>query len=81
MKRRKINIVVTSGSYANASYNQTLKDLIDAAGDEGILNVFAAGNNGMNNDQIGLYPCGYNSPSIISVANSTRDDVLAPNSC
>ena len=37
MKRRKINIVVTSGSYANASYNQTLKDLIDAAGDEGTL--------------------------------------------
>ena len=81
MKRRGVNIVVTSSSYYNASYSRELKDLIDAVGNEGILNVFAAGNNGMNNDEIGLYPCGYNSPSIISVGNSMRDDMLAPASC
>jgi len=81
MKRRGINIVVTSSSYSNASYSQTLKDLITAVGNEGILNVFAAGNNAMNNDDIGLYPCGYNLPDIISVGNSTSADVLAAASC
>jgi subtilisin family serine protease len=81
MKRRGVNIVVTSSSYFNASYSQTLKDLIDAVGNEGILNVFAAGNNSMNNDDIGIYPCGYNSPSIISVGNSTSAEVLAAASC
>lgn len=77
MKRRGVNIAATSNSYGTAAYSQAVKDAIDAAGNEGILNVMAAGNNTMNNDQITLYLASYNSPSIISVAASTPDDALA----
>ena len=76
MKRRGVNIVAVNASWLMASYSQPLKDAIEACGEEGILNVFAAGNNGMNNDQVGLYMCGYNLPSIISVAASDQSDAL-----
>ena len=81
MKRRGVNIVATSASSSLPSYSQALKDAIDACGREGILTVFPAGNSGMNNDQVGRYMGGYNSPSILSVAFSGQDDALDPASC
>ncbi|MEW6126768.1 MAG: S8 family serine peptidase, partial [Acidobacteriota bacterium] len=78
MKNRGINIRVTSNSWGGApeaaSYDQALKDAIDAAGNAGVLNVFAAGNNGSNNDSTPFYPATYNSPSIVSVASSDSAD-------
>ena len=43
MKRRGVNIRVTSNSYSLPIYSQALKEAIAAAGDEGILTVVAAG--------------------------------------
>lgn len=80
MKERGINIRVTNNSYAGCDeacgYDQATKDGIDAMGAAGILNVFAAGNNGWNNDAAAApaYPAYYDSPSILSVASSTSTD-------
>ena len=46
----------------------------------GVLVVCSAGNAGTNNDTRRHYPCGYDLPNIISVANSTPSSVLSPSS-
>ncbi len=78
MKNRGVNIRVTNNSWGGApeaaAYDQALKDAIDAAGNAGILNVFAAGNSNSNNDLAPFYPASYNSPSILAVASSTEID-------
>ncbi|MEQ1762515.1 MAG: S8 family peptidase [Pyrinomonadaceae bacterium] len=80
MKNRGINIRVTNNSYAGCDeacgYDQATKDALDAMGNAGILNVFAAGNNGWNNDTVPApaYPAAYTSPSILTVASSTSTD-------
>ncbi len=83
MKNRGINIRVTNNSYAGCDeacgYDQATKDALDAMGNAGILNVFAAGNNGWNNDTVPApaYPAAYTSPSILTVAASTSTDARA----
>jgi len=79
MKNRGVNIRVTNNSYADCpeacGYDQATKDALEALGDAGILNVFAAGNNsGRNIDTQPLYPASYNLPSILAVASSTSTD-------
>src|SRR5262249_19194324 len=78
MRNRGINIRVTSNSWGGApeaaGYDQVLKDAIDAAGNAGIVNVFAAGNNGRDIDSSPSYPASYDSPSIISAASSDNSD-------
>lgn len=78
MKLRGVNIRVTNNSYGGCSeacgYDQATKDAIDAMGDAGILNVFAAGNNRTNNDTTPFYPGSYTSPSIIAVGGSDQND-------
>lgn len=78
MKLRGVNIRVTNNSYGGCDeacgYDQATKDAIDAMGDADILNVFAAGNSGTNNDAIPFYPASYDSPSIVSVGGSDQDD-------
>ncbi|MEO8649042.1 MAG: S8 family serine peptidase, partial [Acidobacteriota bacterium] len=78
MKGRGVNIRVTNNSYGGCpeacGYDQATKDALDAMGDAGILNVFAAGNDARNSDVNPAYPASYTSPSIISVANSTSAD-------
>lgn len=80
MKLRGVNIRVTNNSYGGCleacGYDQATKDALDAMGDAGILNVFAAGNAGVNNDTTASpsYPAVYTSPSILSVASSTSTD-------
>lgn len=78
MKNRGINIRVTNNSYSGCDeacgYDQATKDALDAMGDAGILNVFAAGNNNTNNDTTAApaYPATYTSPSVLAVAASTN---------
>src|SRR5437867_1939730 len=49
MKNRDVNIRVTSNSYGvDDAPSQAMRDAIDAAGNAGILSVFAAGNNSRN---------------------------------
>jgi thermitase len=80
MKLRGVNIRVTNNSYAGCleacGYDQATKDALDAMGDAGILNVFAAGNANTNNDVNpgGSYPSVYTSPSVLAVASSTSTD-------
>ncbi|HTH51467.1 MAG TPA: S8 family serine peptidase [Pyrinomonadaceae bacterium] len=78
MKRRGVNIRVTNNSYGGCTeacgYDQATKDAIDALGNAGILNVFAAGNNNSNNEVTPFYTASYNSPSIVSVAASDSWD-------
>ncbi len=78
MKNRGVNIRVTNNSYGGCNeacgYDQATKDAIDALGNVGILQVFAAGNNNQNIETAPFYPASYNSPGILSVAASDRDD-------
>ncbi|MGI8408493.1 MAG: S8 family serine peptidase [Pyrinomonadaceae bacterium] len=78
MKNRGVNIRVTNNSYGGCDeacgYDQATKDALDAMGNAGILNVFAAGNNNRNVDNDPFFPASYTSPSILSVANSTPFD-------
>jgi subtilisin family serine protease len=78
MKNRGVNIRVTNNSYGGCteacSYDQATKDAIDALTAVGILNVFAAGNAGVDNDVTPFYPSSYNSPGILAVGGSDQND-------
>ncbi|MEP6848502.1 MAG: S8 family serine peptidase, partial [Acidobacteriota bacterium] len=78
MKNRGVNIRVTNNSYGDCpeacGYDQATKDAIDALGDAGVLNVFAAGNANNNNDLSPFFPATYTSPSILAVAASDSND-------
>ncbi|MEO7672783.1 MAG: S8 family serine peptidase [Pyrinomonadaceae bacterium] len=78
MKERGVNIRVTNNSYGGCDeacgYDQATKDAIDALGNTGVLQVFAAGNDGRNIDNQPFFPASYTSPSILSVANSNSSD-------
>jgi serine protease len=41
------------------------------------LFVFAAGNDGANNDAVPRYPCNYRAPNVLCVAATDRNDQLA----
>lgn len=83
MKLRGVNIRVTNNSYGGCDeacgYDQATKDAIDAMGEAGILNVFAAGNSGINTDVTPFYPASYASPTILSVGGSDSNDNRAFN--
>jgi subtilisin family serine protease len=61
----KMGVRVTNISWAGPEYDQALKDAIDKSS---MLYVAAAGNEGVNNDQVPSYPANYDSPKVISVA-------------
>ncbi|MBN1764683.1 MAG: S8 family serine peptidase [Sedimentisphaerales bacterium] len=69
---------VMSNSWGGGSYNQGLKDVIDAAGAAGMLFVAAAGNDyGGNNDLYPHYPSSYTSENIIAVLATNDNDNMA----
>jgi subtilisin family serine protease len=76
LKTHGVNIRVTSNSWGSGRevpFPTALKGAIDALGSLGIVNVFAAGNNGTNNDTTPFDPASFSSDSIISVAASNSD--------
>lgn len=83
MKNRGVNIRVTNNSYGGCQeacgYDQATKDAIDALGNAGVLNVFAAGNSGTNNDVTPFYPASYTSPSVLAVGGSNSTDARVYN--
>ena len=78
MKNRGVNIRVTNNSYGGCNeacgFDQATKDALDALGNAGVLQVFAAGNNGRNIETTPFYPASYTSPSILTAAASDQDD-------
>jgi len=78
MKNRGVNIRVTNNSYGGCPEtcgdDLAVKEGIDAMGEAGILNVFAAGNSYTDNDVAPFFPASYTSPSILSVGGSDQDD-------
>jgi subtilisin family serine protease len=71
---------VINASWGGAFFDQALKDAIDAAGTMDVLFVAAAGNSAADSDLSPLYPAAFTSPTILSVANTTQTDGLAPSS-
>jgi hypothetical protein len=79
---RGVNIRVANNSWGslrdqNAPYPHALRDAIDAAGQAGIVSVFAAGNDAVNDDVTPFDPASFTSPSIVSVAASDENDARA----
>ena len=68
---------ITNNSWGGGGYSQSLKDAIDAGGRADILFVAAAGNDSIDADGMPQYPANYQSPSIIAVAATDRNDNLA----
>jgi subtilisin family serine protease len=76
-KRNGVNLRVISASWGSPAYSKALEDTIRAAGEEGILFVAAAGNNGTSNDKNPHFPSNFALPNLISVAALDRSDQLA----
>lgn len=78
-----INYAVTHGaSVINASWggggaSNSLRSAIQAAGNNGVLFIAAAGNEGENNDRTASYPANYDLDNVLSVAATDSDDALA----
>ncbi len=75
-KRNGVNLRVISASWGSTQYSKALEDTIRAAGEEGILFVAAAGNDGTSNDKRPHYPSNYKLPNVISVAATDSNDQL-----
>jgi len=65
---------ITSNSWGGGGYNEALRD---ALANSHALHIFAAGNNGNDNDAGASYPASYDLPNIVAVAASDRNDNLA----
>jgi subtilisin family serine protease len=76
-KREGVNVRVISASWGSHSKSRALEDAIRKAGDEGVLFIAAAGNDGQDADRFPHYPAGYKLPNVISVAALDRRDELA----
>jgi subtilisin family serine protease len=78
LRNRGVNIRVSSNSWGAARGTEPpsalLQAAIDAAGAAGIINIFGAGNDGTNNDNMPFDPASYDSPSIVAVASSGATD-------
>lgn len=71
------NVRVMNNSWGGGGFYQPIENAIEAAADEGILFVAAAGNSGRDNDLRPEYPAGYQVDNVLSVAATDRNDRLA----
>lgn len=77
LKQLGVNIRVLNNSWGGGGYSTTLYNEIKRAGDNDILFVASAGNEGKNTDSTPSYPASYNLPNIIAVAATDSKDALA----
>lgn len=77
-KHKGVNVRIISASWGSTQKSRALRDAIKRAGEEDILFVAAAGNNGEDSDKRPHYPAGYyDLPNVIPVAALDRNDQLA----
>jgi subtilisin family serine protease len=76
MKRRGVNIRVISASMYSFVPGRELQDLLIDLEREGVISVFAAGNETLNLDVYSGFPGCFNLPSLLVIGNSTQTDVL-----
>ncbi len=76
MKRHGINVRIVSMSDSDDIYSQAFVDSVRTAGDEGILCVFSAGNEGWNLDAIQWRSTADDLFNLITVGGSDRSDGL-----
>jgi len=77
MRQNGINVRLTNNSWGGGAFSQALRDAIAGSGDEGMLFVAAAGNEGTDNDLTPHYPSNYSLENIIAVAATDRNDQRA----
>jgi subtilisin family serine protease len=71
------NVRILSNSWGGGDFSQALLDQINAAADADMLFVAAAGNNGLPNDIIPMYPASYTASNVVAVAATTNKDARA----
>ena len=71
------NVRILSNSWGGGDFSQALLDQINAANDQEMLFVAAAGNNGLPNDLFPTYPASYNATNVVAVAATTSTDTRA----
>lgn len=69
--------MVLNNSWGGGGFDQALYDIIDSAGDDGVLFMAAAGNSSLNTDTNSVYPAAYDLPNVISVGASNYYDQQA----
>jgi subtilisin family serine protease len=77
MKSRGVNVRLTNNSWGGGGFSQALLDAIRDNAAKDVLFVAAAGNYSTNTDASAYYPQSYDSPNVISVAATDRNDLLA----
>lgn len=63
-------------SFGSSDFSKSEKDAFEKLYEAGVLVLVAAGNDGVNNDEVPDYPSNYSFPNIISVAASNPSDQL-----
>ena len=71
----KLRVPIVNGSFGGGYPSEAVEATINAAKDT--LFVFAAGNDGYDNDEYPAYPCSYSAPNIVCVAATDQRDRLA----
>ena len=77
LKQQGFNIRVTNNSWGSGGFSQALRDVMAAVEAAGVVNVCAAGNNGVNADLSPMYPGAYDNRGIVSVLASDQSDLGA----
>lgn len=65
---------VLNNSWAGGEFSQSLLEAIEFADGRDALFVAAAGNDGMDNDAVPMYPASYEVPNVLAVAASDNGD-------
>ncbi len=80
MKKKGVNIVVTSNSWIGTESDQNVEDAFTVLGGLGVVSVVAAGNQTKDVDTNQLWPANTQNKYVIAVGNSTSKDELASSS-
>jgi subtilisin family serine protease len=79
-RRAGVNLRVINVGWELAERSRALEETIRAASAAGILFVVSSGSDGANNESSPRYPANYSIGNIISVAATSKNDVLAQSS-